>query len=190
MNNLRNASSGGLALLFFICTMTQSLGLEEASLLTSKDIAHEIRDRRDGPALSSAVDDPNPWETYNQWMCFETKAARIESVGVRTSGDWKPWPQISITTSEQTFVFSPSTDREVDTDLILESWKNLFDRSERVCLYAAYLQNLDPVDSVNPEALWILEDMKTETGYWHSEEVTSDQTSLSQDDESEKPEVD
>lgn len=153
----------------FLISSAPIQGVENGGLLTKDDLSHELEDRDNGPALSSAIDDPNPWATYNQWMCFDASLIRIEKVGVKFDKSWKSWPQITIATAGQEFDFSPATDRDMNAATILKVWESLLENSREVCLYAAFLQYLDIDERKIPISLWVLEDVKAESGYWHSD---------------------
>ena len=185
MKNLRNVSALGCVLIVFTIA-TPGLGVEENGLLTPEDVSYEATDRENGPALSSSLDDSSSWASYNQWMCFDVSQIRIETSNVKFASGWKPWPQFSVETSGQRFVFSPETERELDASLISSSWKTLVSKTRNICLYAAFLQCLDRENMSESESLWILEGFKTESGYWRmADEISSQDGTQESSDEDE-----
>lgn len=160
-------------------------GLEEQGLLTLEDLSHEENDRQNGPALSSSPDDPNPWSSNNQWMCFDANQVQIDTIEIKPGTHWIPWPQISVVASGQQFDFSPETDLEINTEEVIEEWRSLFTQARGVCFYAAFLQYLDTEESQQPETLWVLEEFKTNNGYWHSTDATQKDPDSPESDEEE-----
>ncbi len=152
----------------FLMTLSDSSStkcLDVNPLLSPEDLIHEKNDREQGPALSSATNDPKQWETYNQWMCFDTSQIQLDSIDIKSDANWRPWPQITVTTVGQRFNISPETDLNINTEETLKNWRALLNDSKEICLYAAFLQYLD--EDEMPDSLWVLEDVKTENGYWH-----------------------
>ncbi len=143
-------------------------GLEHDPLLDTSDLAREERDHLRGPALSSVLDDPNPWESYNQWMCFDSTQVQVETAEIDMDGGWVPWPQLRVEALGQTFLISPEVDLPVDAAKELEEWRRELRGSREVCLYAAFLEYSDssPDSVADRESLWILQRLKTENGYW------------------------
>src|SRR4051812_12750264 len=103
MKPSRTAKFATLGSLLFLAVPTLTKGVDQAPFLSAEDVAQEQADREKGPALSSALDDPNPWQTYNQWMCFDRDVVRTEEVQIKNSEEWKPWPQITANALGQKF---------------------------------------------------------------------------------------
>lgn len=168
MKHSRTANLFAITALAILAASTSIKGYDRSDLLTADDLNQEATDRARGPALSSALDDPRPWATYNQWMCFNAAQARVESIQIRNSSAWKPWPQLEVHTLGQLFEFSPEIDLDLDTLSVIETWTGLAKATREICFYAAFLQYLDLEENNNlPTSLWVLEDIKTENGYWH-----------------------
>jgi len=174
MKRSKSVSHALLVLLLGLGISGPTKGLEGTDLLTKEDLAHEEADRVRGPALSSAIDDPNPWETYNQWMCFESSQVELESVGIKYDHEWSQMPQLAVTTLGQRFDISPDADQRFEADRVIETWRHLFDGSRDVCFFAAFLQYLDSDEDGRPRSLWILKSIKTGNGYWHVNSETSE----------------
>ncbi len=168
MKPSRTAKFAKLGLLLFLALPTLTKGVDEAPYLSAEDVAQEQTDRERGPALSSALADPNPWQTYNQWMCFDRDVVRSEEVQIKTDDEWKPWPQITVNALGQRFDFSPETDLPVHAPSLMSRWNGLLQETHWVCIYAAFLQYLEPEEpaSKEPYSLWIIERVKTEQGNW------------------------
>lgn len=163
-----------LAVGFFLSASVPIQGVEERNILSPRDLEQEKSDRQRGPALSSAVDDPNPWATFNQWMCFDAHQVEIKPIEIKID-DWKPWPQFTVTTAGQKFDLSPETDLDLNTEQVLNEWEKLVLGSQEICFYAAFLQYIDEDISYS---LWVLEDIKTQNGYWRVNDVISEQSIL------------
>lgn len=166
MKRFKSVSRVAVLCIFFLGASPSIKGFESSRLLTTADFAAEENDRQQGPTLSSANADPNPWATYNQWMCFDTQHVQLEPVQIKFDTDWKPWPQITVTTSEHRFLISPETDLHLNTEELLAQWKKLFEGSREICIYSAFLQYVDEEDGISSDSLWVLEKLKTENGYW------------------------
>lgn len=145
---------------------TQVSGLDGSRLLSVVDREYQRTDHLRGRALGSAADDPHPWETFNQWMCFDTVVVRMEQIQIKRDNTWEPWPQLIVKAMGQNFVISPSTELQIDPTAVQGRWERLLQGSREVCFYSAFLQYLTESEHQPIESLWILNQMKTENGYW------------------------
>ncbi len=132
-----------------------------SSLLSADDLERETLERESGhPALGGLLNDPEPWESYNQWKCFPTKWANLTFAEVDYGG-WKKVPSITIESPSHTDLFDLEPDEPWDNLKTMARWAELFDQADEVCIYAAFLQEFDEDTSD-----WIIADIKTRNGYW------------------------
>lgn len=163
----KNVSFVALSFIFLIGVPSPIKGSDGSALLSTEDLAHEKTDRERGPALSSAINDPNPWATYNQWMCFDANQIEIETVEVKYHAEWEKTPQVVVTTTPgQRIELSLDSYETIDTENVIRDWRNLFRDSREICFFAAFLQYMDSDDASVVDSLWVLEELKTEKGYW------------------------
>lgn len=155
-----------VAVIFLMIILPGSIESQDrANLLSEDDIALETSERNGTPALSGALGDLEYWESYNQWMCFNKDSVKLTRVEVRYDGKIKYMPQLDAWLPGHYFEISLSGDTEYDNDRLYSYWDELLERSEEICAYAAYLQQLDPRQE-RPSSLWVISRLKTERGYW------------------------
>lgn len=138
------------------------IGQDHHELLSKQDLDLEITERHETPALSSLPEDSNPWQSYNQWMCFEKNAVELTTTEIVYDGQKKIMPQLNVTFAGQFFEISLSADTNYDNNLIFSDWKNLLSASGDVCIYAAFL----PTINSELTSLWVIAELKTNNGYW------------------------
>jgi hypothetical protein len=171
MNDLRTIKSNLICFVIlgvFLLPISMH-GEGHSRLLSNEDLFLEYKDRELGPELSSGISDPNPWESYNQWMCFNASQVHLTQVKVKYEGKDKTMPQLEVSLLGHSFEISLSADTEYDNDLIFEMWQNLLKESKEVCAYAAYLTHLN-LEGELPTSLWIISRLKSESGLWIEQE--------------------
>lgn len=148
------------SLLLFLVLVPIPLELGKINPLDFNDFVLQQVDQSYGPALSSALDDPNPWVSYNEWNCFPPESVELTYSEIYYDG-WKKMPSLQARIEGRLLVFEPDADREVDVRLTLDQWNHLVSDSSLICTYAAFLQELDEKTD-----LFVLDRVKTERGSW------------------------
>ena len=147
-------------LVFTAILLSSFRGNDARSLLTSQDYELEIAERNSGqPALSSPVDE-EPWESFNQWLCFLNDEVEFHFAEEDYRG-WKKIPTVVASSVGHRFEISLSPEVSRDHDQVMMEWVAFMNESSRICVYAAYLQPI-----ADDCSLWTLARIKTENGYW------------------------
>lgn len=184
MKYFKNVSLAAVSFVFLLGLPSPIKGSDGRALLSAEDLAYEKAERERGPALSSAIDDPNPWATYNQWMCFGANQIEIETVEVKYRTEWEKTPQIVVTTPGQRIELSLDPSEPMNAEGVIRDWRDLFRHSSEVCFFAAFLQYMDSDDESVVDSLWVLEQLKTESGYWRVADASQEQLEASDETES------
>ncbi|MGZ3709705.1 MAG: hypothetical protein ACXWP5_11550 [Bdellovibrionota bacterium] len=143
---------------------------DPADLLSGEDYAQEESDRTDGHALSSALDDENPWESFNKWQCFPADSAEITCATAEYNGP-KDVPILTVSYGTHHYEFSMDPEPEPDCAKVSAKWKNLLENQSSFCTYAAFLQYSEDASGTpdKDESVWIINQLKTGKGYWKFE---------------------
>ena len=99
-------------------------------------------------------------------MCFDvrdTELGHLEVEGGRSRDIIIPMIAAGMPGHE--FEFSIFGEKQSRNDEIYDDWAELLDGARSICVYAAYLQSLDDGSDV-PASAWIVNEVKTENGYW------------------------
>jgi hypothetical protein len=135
-------------------------------ILTEEDRALEATQKR--RALGSSVHENPSWESFNEWRCFSTKDIELTYLEHIWDPETKPELKersaaIGVSSNEGhlEFDYEDSHFTGQNPDLILSKWKGLIAGERTVCIYAAYLEELDETTSS-----WIITGLKTTRGYW------------------------
>lgn len=125
-------------------------------LLTDADIEFQINDN-----ISPALSIPDiGFKSFNKWQCFDASDVMIDLTEVDYNGIHSV-PMIKI--KNMNFDIDPEI--KWDIDKVLSDWNNLFNGASSVCIFGAYLQDLN-----DEETMWYIESIKTDNGYWHRSE--------------------
>ena len=162
-----------IPLLLLLSFFSLSLKWQSADdLLTEEDI--RLEETQEEPALSSRVDAENPWESYNQWQCFDARDVTTtfmgHFLGPEDRSEEMRTPALQAELPEETLVFDlePEDLKFMECEdcalKILENWTALLDGERAICIYAAHLQDL-----YADESYWVLSKLKTSKGYWSKE---------------------
>jgi len=141
-------------------------------LLSEDDI--QLEENQELAALSSSSLSENPWESYNEWQCFETRDVALNFIdhflNPRDLSEETKTPalQVELDNAVRDFDVEP---QELQTEncqnhaeKIMMKWRNLLEGERFVCLYAAHLQDIS-----DDESYWVLSKIKTSKGYWPEE---------------------
>lgn len=129
---------------------------EKYSILDDNDFAMMKIDN-EKPAIT--IPDEN-FESFNEWICFNIKDLEITKAEVDYY-DWHYVPSINVYIDNHLLSFDLDPDKKWNIDLIIDTWKDLFENQESVCIFGAYLQEID-----NNGELWYIQKIKTNNGYW------------------------
>lgn len=140
----------------------------DIGLLKDKDFNLEIELAETGPAIGSALGDPNPWESYDQWLCFNSRDLTVSCTHVKYPSEWKSVPHIRATIGERILEFDLYPDTKRYCVATVKEWAALLEGTERACIFGAYLQSEADFD------LWYLSLLKTDKGYWGDSGYFSD----------------
>jgi hypothetical protein len=140
--------------------------------LTKEDLAIQVTDRENGPVLSSSIEDPNRWESFNQWICFPSKDLKVLKVEIEYDGRTKSIPQIDGEKSGHLFQISLDGDMDGNFEHMFEKWRQIVRASREVCVYAAFLQE-GPMIGQLTSSLWIIDRIKGDGGQWTLDEEQS-----------------
>jgi len=136
-----------------------------STVLAEDDYEMERLSREDGPALSSEIGSKNPWESYNEWRCFPTKAVELSCVEIEYGGERRRSPTIGAVSDDHRFEYDLDPTFRWDCEFTLNEWREVIGTSPEVCLFGAHLQPLEEGAS-----LWVLSDIKSQDGYWEEYE--------------------
>lgn len=133
--------------------------------------------QQSAPVLSAALDEDPYWESFNEWHCYSTKNIQFECTELDFGLRYVP--TIRISDSSDLYDYSLDPGPVLDCGKTLDEWKNLIEGEEAFCVYSAYLQDL-PDESYEAEgirhwSLWILEDIKTNNGYWKGVDIETEE---------------
>ena len=128
------------------------------SLLNRADFEEE--ENQQTPALSSGLNSPEDWESYNEWRCYQTE--RIELLCTEIDyGGLRKVPTIIATDEEGRIEYDVDPTFNWDCEFTLQEWRNLIKGSPQVCFLGAFLQSFG-----EKESLWMLSQVKSHNGYW------------------------
>lgn len=142
-----------------------TISQDRDELLTEEDIALELSDREGTPALSAPLYEPEYWESYNQWMCFDRDSVELIRVEVESGKQVMILPMIIASLPGYFLEISIHGEGDEENEHTYNRWKQLFEGSRRICAYAAYLNDIEP-DGDTPGSTWIINKLKTENGSW------------------------
>jgi len=129
---------------------------------------------KEKPALSSIINDPHPWQSHNEWKCFDKRDIDF-SCAVDTSNK-NEVPIISIINNREAFDYEYDLGSEYEWDCkkVVNHWENLMDGEDGICLYGAQMPDLGDENQVQESnnlstGLWYINQIKTKKGYWKME---------------------
>ncbi len=133
------------------------------SLLNYDDWMLEYENRANRPTISAALNDPNYWQSFSRWQCFENKTLSFHCA---MADKKNPIPEVVVEDKAKEYVFGLEYAENYDCALILKAWKKTLDSSKPFCFFGAYLPtNNDLVEISDPSPTYLISRLKG-TGYW------------------------
>lgn len=141
------------------------------NILEDEDYRMWEYDLSQGPILSSPLNAKEKFESYNEWHCFSTDSIELECTDINYNDKDKQVPTIIAKTDTLIYNFDLSPEIDWDCPEIIHTWNDLFEDERSICVYAAYLQDLE-FDNSNSErnTLWYISRIKTSGDYWLPED--------------------
>lgn len=122
----------------------------------------QMEENQDGPALSAGLHQEPYWESFNEWRCFDASLVSVSCRGhYFATGMETLLPSIRVEHNDEALDFDFEDDRSINCAETINFWTRLIESQKSVCLYAAYLQEID-----ENNGYWILSMLKTPKGYW------------------------
>jgi hypothetical protein len=152
--------------------------IDHYNLLSLEDQEMEALDRKELSVLSSTPDAIPYWESFNTWQCFSTENVQPECSELDYGAIHVPTLRLRQGTTLYDFSLDPEPG--LDCEQTLAKWVALLENQRSFCVYAAHLQkyhdNLFEADGIKDWHLWIVDQIKTYSGYWQwaEEESTTD----------------
>ena len=115
--------------------------------------------------LSSTLTDPEQWESFNIWQCFESRDLEIYTSGVNYDGEDKVIPAMFNSNVFPLKDFALYPEMHWRAKEIVKKWKKIINESESICIYGAKLPNAN-ANTANEIEPWYIERIKTDNGYW------------------------
>lgn len=117
-----------------------------------------------GSALSSGLQSDSPWESYNQWQCFNLEKVKFDCVDYDHG---TLVPGISAETESEVFLFDTHVEDRLDCEQTLSIWRDLVLGGKEICVFAAHIPDVDlDLDQNRPQSLWYINRLKGVGGYW------------------------
>jgi len=150
-------------ILFAVCA--SAFAFNYGHLLSEDDMEFQLLDNANGVALGSALKSEQPWESYNQWQCFDM--SQVELV----CADYDHGtlvPSISVATESEVFIFDTYVEDGLDCEQTLSAWRQLLAGGIEACIFAAHMPDVDlDSDGGRPQSLWYIKRLKGVGGYWN-----------------------
>ncbi|MFN8370283.1 MAG: hypothetical protein U0T83_06625 [Bacteriovoracaceae bacterium] len=151
---------------FFLISVVLLFNLSFSWQDNSYDILNEndwnlYKQNNENPALSSSVQDEIQWKSYNKWRCFSSEKLEFSCGTVDYNGEHDV-PIINIEDNE----YDLSPEYTWDCKKIIQVWSKLIENEKSVCIYGAYLQDLE-LEKIT-SSLWYIERIKTSKGYFQA----------------------
>jgi hypothetical protein len=148
---------------FAICATASAFVYTQ--LLSEEDLKFEQIDNENGRALGSEIGSENPWESYNQWQCFDMDVIEF------TCADYDHGtlvPAIRAETKSEVFLFDTHVEDRLDCEQTLSIWRDLVLGGKEICVFAAHMPDVDlDLDQNRPQSLWYINRLKGVGGYWN-----------------------
>ena len=142
-------------------------------ILTRQDF--ELQKSQSRPALSSALSDPDYWESYNLWQCFPKENVEVACIKVCyrdeciSESDWGDSLTFLVQPPDGAlYEFYFEDDEWRSCSQTMELWQPYLENQEAVCIYAAYLQDIavSPEENIKRRSYWVIDHFKTTAGRW------------------------
>lgn len=154
--------------------------IDSYDLLSPEDREMEASDQDGVPGLSSALNSDVDWESRNIWRCFSKEEIHIECSELDTGAIHVP--TIRLNDGGQLLDFSLDPSPNLACHEVLARWTELLENQRIFCVYASHLQELEyeksESDGVLDWHLWIISQLKTNSGSWKWNEPTVDSESI------------
>jgi hypothetical protein len=154
--------------ILIIAILNLSINFENPrSILNTEDIELELSEENQKPALSSGNLSEQKWESFNTWICFPTDQIQLFCAEIDDSNDFVPTIEI-YDFEGRNIQLSLDPPFHKTCNQILTEWTLLIKNKRHFCAFTAFLQNLELDDSKeqHPTELWIVDTLKTQSGYW------------------------
>ncbi len=152
--------------LFAVCTTASAFVYTQ--VLSEDDLVLEQIDNENGTAMSSVPESENPWESYNQWQCFDM--ATVEFTCAVYDLDTLV-PSLRVETASEVFLFDTHVEDRLDCEQTLSIWRDLVSGGKEICVFAAHMPDVDlDLDQNRPQSLWYINRLKGANGYWNLHE--------------------
>jgi hypothetical protein len=150
------------------------------NLLSDDDQEMEAVDQEGPSVLSSGFHVTPQWESFNTWQCFSTETIQPECSELDYGAIHVPTLRMREGTTLYDFSLEPEPD--LDCEQTLAKWTALLENQRSFCVYAAHLQiypdNPFESEGITEWHLWIVDQIRTNNGYWKwadTEEESSDE---------------
>ena len=146
-----------------------------SKVLDNSDYLMELEDLKAGRSEISIPRDDGTFDRYyNHWLCFNQKDVSLNRIEIEYDGEKKFLPQLDIETPNLYYEISLEGDYGNDLEEAFSDWKYLLTDTPVVCVYAAYLQDLNEVNGKKNQFL-ILSRLKTINGLWNEGYFSDDE---------------
>src|SRR3989338_8149198 len=134
------------------------------------NLSMNFYDQERGLALSRPSSGEEPyWESYNEWRCFDRDTVELVCAELQhKDGSFNAYIAImSILVDGYLFEYHPLLETKQDCFPIAVQWFNLIKDEKEVCIYGAYLNDIEPFEEGFVDgSIWYINQIKTGHGYW------------------------
>jgi hypothetical protein len=149
--------------LLAICATASALVYTQ--LLSEDDLVFEQIENENGTAMSSVPESENPWESYNQWQCFDMAVVEFTCANYDHG---TLVPAMRAETESEVFLFDTHVEDRLDCEQTLSIWRDLVLGGKEICVFAAHMPEVDlDLDQNRPQSLWYINRLKGVGGYWN-----------------------
>jgi len=134
--------------------------IDHYDILSESDLELEAIESTTRPALGAALDAEPYWQSFNEWRCFATDIIQPYCAEIDYGKSHLPTLRIS-ESDGKLYEFSLDPGPTLNCEETLNEWISLLENQRGVCVYAAYLQDLDA-----EHELWIIDTVKSYSGGW------------------------
>jgi hypothetical protein len=153
-----------IALLVFVVFCVSASAFVYSNLLDHDDLEFQIKDNENGVAVGSGLLNEDPWESYNQWQCFELEKTKFDCAEYDYG---KLVPSIRVESKEGIRLFDTHVEDKLNCLQTLTVWRNLVNGGREICIFAAQMPDVDlGTDQDKPQSLWYITKLKGVGGYW------------------------
>lgn len=158
---MKRSTISRIAIAAAISTLSMSNDSYRA-LLGAEDYRVELENSSSPSVVSPDPGEGAPWKSFNQWVCFSAEDAKVECEPDGTSST-TCYPRLTVQVASGGMSFELLMgDDSLNSGAILNRWDFLLTGAESVCVLAALLPDV----SGPQEAIFSLQRIKTDNGYW------------------------